>query len=190
VIRISMSGVGDVQAELDAMADRLRDLRPVMQIAAQDTVTLTDQSFEDQTSPSGDGWAEHSPTTVALRMKRRNQTGPRKRRPRGQRAQEQRLPDVRKLLDTGRLRQSMTGTAGRTGFSFGSNVIYAGAQQFGNPENRLFGKKRAPIPARPFMPIVAEGSRFALMTTGSAGQHWSRVRALVSHYIRTGELTG
>jgi hypothetical protein len=40
------------------------------------------------------------------------------------------------------------------------------------------------------MPVTLDGSRFALMTTGSAGQHWTRIRAMVSKYIRTGDLTG
>lgn len=39
-----------------------------------------------------------------------------------------------------------------------TNLPYGEVHQFGNPNNKIFGMKKAPIPARPFMPIKKDGS--------------------------------
>lgn len=171
-MKVESTGIDDVQVQLEEIRDRLANLQPVMQVAVADTVTLIDDSFDSQSSPSGAPWAGLSEVTLARRRKGKGSGSP------------------RALIDTGRLRQSITGQASDQGFRFGTNVVYGGAQQFGNPRNRFFGKHPAPIPARPFMPIERDGgSRFKLMTTGSAATHWSQIRRMVAHYVRTGEIT-
>lgn len=171
-MKIEVSGIDETQQRLEEIRARLADLTPVMQVAVADTVTLIDDSFDGQRSPGGQPWAPLSAITIARRRR-----GPGNGFP-------------RILINTGRLRQSITGQAGNKGFHFGTNVVYAGAQQFGNPNNRYLGRARAPIPARPFLPVESRGGRFGLMNTGAAGQHWTAVRRMVAHYIRTGELTG
>lgn len=161
-MEIKGRGIDEAQERLEQIRARLENLQPVMEVAAQDTVTLIDDSFDGQRSPDGTPWQELSEKTIARRRKGRG-TG-----------------EPRALIDTGRLRQSITGRGSRRGFTFGTNVIYGGVQQFGGGRSR--------IPARPFLPIVRSGGRFSLMTTGYAGQHWSQVRRAVAHYIRTGEI--
>ena len=93
------------------------------------------------------------------------------------------------LVDTARLRNSITGNAGARGFSFGTNVAYAGPQNFG-ARIRTFGRgSPRQLPARPFLPVTGSGGRFSLMTGGAAGAHWTRTRSMIAHYIRTGEIT-
>lgn len=169
-MKVEATGIDEAQRALEEMRARLANLTPVMQVAVADTVALIDDSFDSQSSPGGAPWAPLKATTIARRRKGGGSGSP------------------RALVDTGRLRQSITGQAGATGFRFGSNVAYAGAQQLGNPNNRFFGRARAPIPARPFMPIEKQGGRFGLMTTGRAATHWSQIRAMVAKYIRTGQI--
>lgn len=176
---IRIDGIEGVLADLSGVTERLRDLTPAMEVAGDATVSVTDESFESQSSPSGDEWADHSPVTVDLRERKRG---------RGRRRASSSAPSMRKLIDTPRLRQSLNAEASKSGFRFGSDAVYAAAQHFGNPENRMFGGKRAPIPARPFFPVVDSGSGLELMTGARADEHWEYVRALVKKYIETGEL--
>lgn len=176
---IRIDGIEGVLADLSGVTERLRDLTPAMEVAAAATVAVTDESFESQSSPSGNEWADHSPVTVELRERKRGR--------RRRRAADS-APSMRKLIDTSRLRQSINAESSKTGFRFGSDVVYAAAQHFGNPENRMFGGKRAPIPARPFFPVVGRDSGLELMTGARADEHWEYVRDLVKKYIETGEL--
>lgn len=61
------------------------------------------------------------------------------------------------LHDTGRLMNSITHQADSDGVDVFTDVEYAAAQQFGNPNNRMFGKAPAPIPARRFFMIDEAG---------------------------------
>lgn len=193
-MRLSVDGVEDAIAELDDVATRMRDLSPVLEVAASDTRTLIDDSFQNSRSPDDSAWATHSDVTLMLRARRaagpnRTRSGrvrawTRQRSERAARA----VFNAKPLIDRGRLRASIRSTSTRSSLKFGTNVIYAGPQQFGNPNNRLFNKRRAPIPARPFLPIEGEGGRFGLMTGGRAGVHWRQVVDDVAHYIRTGEI--
>jgi len=63
--------------------------------------------------------------------------------------------DAKPLRDTGRLMNSITHRVNGDSVAVFTDVVYAAAQQFGNPGNRMFGKAAAPIPARPFFPIRA-----------------------------------
>lgn len=206
-MRIQATGIDEAQQRLEEIAARLADLTPVMQVAVADTVTLIDDSFDGQRSPSGAPWAPRSEATDSIRLSLAIQGARfrvasrsegdvsdddlRKARRRAVRSQEKKNSNRKLLIDTGRLRQSITGRSGKTSFQFGTNVVYAATQQFGRSDNKVFGKHPGPIPARPFMPVEAESrGKFRLMNTGAAGQHWSRVRRMVAEYIRTGRLDG
>ena len=66
--------------------------------------------------------------------------------------------------------------------SFGSNVVYAAAQNFGNLANRVFGRAPGPIPARPFLPVSADGRTLEPVV------FWSQKVAEIAHWLKTGEL--
>lgn len=169
-MRITVSGISETESLFREIAARARDLTPVLEVAAADTVTLIDDSFEAGSAPDDAPWAPLSPATVAIRNRRRG---------RG---------IVKPLQDTTRLRRSITATGGASRLAFGTNVPYAAPQQLG-ASIRIFGRGSASIPARAFLPVTSgEGGRFSLMTGGRAGVHWTRVRAMVDRYIRTGEI--
>ena len=106
---ITQTGATEAQARLEAIAARLADITPVMQVAAADTMTLIDDSFAGSRAPDGSPWAPLAASTVARR--------------RG---------TIATILDnTGILRGSMFARGTRTGLAFGTNTPYAAPHQTG-----------------------------------------------------------
>lgn len=128
---------GDAHAALQDLQGRLRNLRPALEDVGEEIQDSILDAFRRQRSPYGAFWNRLSPVTLA----RRRGGG----------------KGARKLLDTGRLRNSFTVRATSRGVTVGTNVVYARTHQFGNPRNRMFGKGPAPIPARPFMMVTPDG---------------------------------
>jgi phage virion morphogenesis protein len=124
----------ELQDALNQLAARVEDLTPVMDALGQVLVTRSDLSFRREETPWGQRWTPLSEVTLERR--------------RGTSAQI--------LRDTGRLAASITARASRTQVQVGTNVVYAAVHQFGNPLNQFYNTPRgarAPIPARPFLPI-------------------------------------
>lgn len=108
-MQIRIEGIEEAIAELDDVATRMRDLTPVLTVAAQDTRTLIDDSFQNSRSPDDSPWRPLSERTLARR----------------------RGSDARILVDTARLRNSIQSTAAQRSLRFGTNVVYGGTHQFG-----------------------------------------------------------
>ena len=82
------------------------------------------------------------------------------------------------LLDSTRLSRSLLNASyGARSIKFGTNVEYAGFHQFGTRR----------IPARPFMPITAQGE---LTMAGPAKLVFDRISRQVGNYIVNGKLVG
>lgn len=189
---MAAAGIRETMARLRGIAERTRNLTPVLRIAAEDIKALIDDSFARSASPDGQQWDPLSPATLALR-------GRSSRGRRAVRRIQRQLAGAagpigaigiaatfaRPLQDTGRLRQgSFASVSGPTTISIGTNVPYAGPQQFGNPQNRMFGGASAPVPARPFLPFAGPpGGPYVFMRSGPAGEAWKRIRELVANYI-------
>lgn len=87
------------------------------------------KSFNEKKSFEGIGWAPPKESTKKLGFKEQ-------------------------LNKTGKLKKSIqNGKRIQNGFEFKSDLKYASVQQFGNKNNKIFGKANAPIPARPFIPV-------------------------------------
>ena len=157
------TGLVEAMDELEAITARIRDLSPVLTVAAQDTKTLIDDSFRRSRSPDGSAWSPLAPSTI-----KRRRHGPRTR------ARKATI-----LVDTDVLRKSMYSTSDKSSLTMGTITPYAVYHQFGN--GRML---------RPFMPITGSVTSYQLMTGGPAGRHWRDVRAMVIEYIRTGQITG
>lgn len=158
-----VAGLAEAMDELEAITARIRDLSPVLTVAAQDTKTLIDNSFRRSRGPDGKLWKELLPSTVKRRRQGRNR-GARK---------------ATILVDTGVLKNSMYSTSDKSSLTMGTITPYAVYHQFGN--GRML---------RPFMPIEGSITSYQLMTGGPAGRHWRDVRDMVIEYIRTGQITG
>ena len=119
------------------------NLRPVLGAIGNAMRESSVLRFRDSTAPDGGRWKPLSPVTVALR--RKGSSSP--------------------LLDTGRLRNSLTFAVGSRHVDIGTNVIYAGTHQFGARKGAYGKTKRnSPIPwgnvpARPFLGVSRTDER-------------------------------
>lgn len=208
-MRIQARGIDAALRKLEEMRGRVANLRPAMEVIGEMILEETRQSFRQEASPDGTKWAPLSDVTILRRVTRTNKTG--KRLQRFGPAKEFAIHDIRRartksgratkraiaaftggakiLYDRGHLFGGISSTASDRTLRFGSDVVYARAQQLGNPDNKMFGKKLAPIPARPFFPVVdLGGGRWAKMTTGRGGEMWRQVATTLRQYVLTGKL--
>lgn len=151
-----------VAAMLRQLAERMDKLAPVMAEIGDVVVNQTDEAFERGASPGGARW------------------------PRSGRV---RVHGGQTLIDTGRLRNSITRRVASTSVEVGSNVVYAAIQQLGGRTaphvirprrkkalafgGRVFRSVNHPgsnIPARPFLP-------------DDASLDWEEIRATIRRYL-------
>lgn len=130
-----VQGAGiDAWAEAFAAPDGA--LRAIGEVLLEDI----EQRFQAETDPWGKAWAPLSDVTIALREKAGKL---------GKKLQ------VDRLLANSKAYRVVDKTV--TVFLGGPAAAYARVHQFGNPRNKFFGKGRAPIPARPMMPVKKRG---------------------------------
>lgn len=114
---------------------------PMRQIASELAESARD-AFGQSTDPWGDAW---EPLSVQTKIRRLGGTGKVFTKKGGLRkgAIRRAAGGFQPLLDTGRLRNSISQRSGRDFAEAGTSVIYAATHQFG----------RGNIPARPFLPL-------------------------------------
>jgi hypothetical protein len=61
------TGLAEAMDELEAITARIRDLSPVLTVAAQDTRTLISDSFRKSRSPDGSPWTPLASSTIKRR---------------------------------------------------------------------------------------------------------------------------
>lgn len=156
----------DAADRVRAIANRTGNMMPVIRAIASAMRTATSRRFDAGRDPDGAAWRTLSPTTISMRRRGRGEGGP------------------RPLLDTGRLRRSITFSATANTLRFGTNVVYAAAQQFGNQHNRIFGRTPAPVPARRFLPLSVDGGRLAPEGLRET------INAITREWIESGHIVG
>lgn len=103
------SNVEEVEAELEGIESRVRDLTPALRVGAAAIDKLVDDTFQQKRDPAGRPWSPYKPSTVKKHKGR-----------------------VRSLLqNTARLRRSWTARATKSAIVFGTNVPYARFHQEG-----------------------------------------------------------
>ena len=160
-------GVDDarVQGALKRLRRRMRDMRDVFDEIGRRLMTSTDMRFKTGTAPSGEPWTRSGGAEARGDGSER---GPRR---------------GLTLVDTGRLRQSITRRATAIEVRVGTNVAYAGIHQLGGktaartirPKNKkalYWPGARHPVksvrhpgstvPARPFLG-VSRGDEAAML---------------------------
>lgn len=108
---VTIRGLIETQAVLTDLLDRVEDLSPLMSQIGAYGEESTRNRFETQTGPDGKVWEK------SARVKAKG----------GQ-----------TLVDSGRLRDSITWRADKDSAEWGTNLIYAGAHQFGIDEAVTF----------------------------------------------------
>ncbi len=170
--RLQVTGLREVQAELDAIERRLGDVGPALTAVGQATLERAARAFREQTSPDdGRAWAPLAASTLAISPERRG---------------------APILNATGDLLRSLTFSVAGGKLTFGALSPAARVAQFGKQKVRtLFGhrvarprrKRGGPppppgpgrVPARPYLPL------------DPAGVHWVTMRALIRDWLITGE---
>lgn len=152
-INSRIEGLEQAQQALARLRDAGAKLRPLMQVIAQDLESSTRLRFQDGRDPSGKPWL---PLSAATRFSRaRKAAGGRvytaSRRRTTAAFTRAYLGNMQPLLDTGRLRNSITSRYGGDYAEVGTNVVYAPIHQFGGKAGRGVN-----IPARPFIGMSAD----------------------------------
>jgi phage virion morphogenesis protein len=134
-----------VTSALRRLSNISKDMSPAMRAIGNALVANVSLGFVDGTDPWGRKW---SPLSALTASRRKGGNG-------GQ-----------PLMDTGRLRGSITYKATKDGVVIGTNVKYATTHQFGAKQGQYGRTKRngpipwGNIPPRPFLPI--SGAQSAL----------------------------
>lgn len=150
-----IEGLEAAQQALARLRESGAKLRPVMAVIAQDLESSTKLRFTDGRGPDGKPWLPLSAATRISRAKRA--AGGKvyvKNRTRTTAAFTRAfLGGMQPLLDTGRLRNSITSRASNDFAEVGTATVYARIHQFGGKAGR--GRK-VTIQARPFIGMSAD----------------------------------
>lgn len=155
-ISVDVQSAG-VQRTLGALGDRARNLRPAFAAIGEDIIATALLGFKDSKDPYGALWRPLKPATIAKRRKGKG------------------AGSAKPLLDTGRLRNSITKRLrGNSGVEIGTNVVYAAIHQFGGQAGR--GRK-VNIPQRSFLATADRGlpREYAEIIRDRLAQHFGRV---------------
>ncbi len=151
---------GTIEAALGRLTRSASDLRPAMRDMGGLLEKETDDNFRTQGRPS---WKPLASATILNRIMGKDREGKRK----GLASVFKKNGDLRQstqrklegglsiLQDTGVLRKSIRAHADRDTVTIGSVLEYAAIHQFGSMAGR---NRHVRIPARPFIPVDAEGN--------------------------------
>lgn len=148
---------GDIREALGRLAQRGENLRPVLQAIGDDMVERTKRRFETSTGPDGQAWAPNSTATLGLLADRLGKSF-RKKDGSLNKSGSARLANKKPLIgESGDLRRQFAALASDSDVTVTSTPGYAAIHQFGGKAGR--GHKVV-IPARPFLPIRADGTLY------------------------------
>lgn len=150
-MRITSKGITETNKHLQEMIARAKSLKPAMDAGALDVKTLIDDAFYKSIDPTtGNPWQDLAESTKESRRKG-NGGG---------------LHKI--LVDTGRLRGSITATGFDKSIVYGTNVAYGAVHQKGGVK----------VPQRKFLPDSFDA--------GPALKVADRIRKRILNYITKG----
>lgn len=150
-IEVADSGV---QAALDALAQRIGNMEPVLQAIGEDIMARAKQRFETSTGPDGQRWAPNARATIEAFIAKRGGFGKRGINKKGRDLAMGKRPLIG---ESGDLRRNFHVRADEVSVTVAHSAIYAAIQQFGGQAGK---GRRATIPARPFLPVQSSGELY------------------------------
>ena len=148
-----------VAAMLIQAQDKFNDLSPVLQAIGDDIIERTKQRFASATAPDGTPWVPNTEATLINYIRQRggfsDKTG--KITKKGQQLAISKRPLQGESGDLAQQFNKLV-VSGDT-LLVGSTMEYAAMQQFGGTKAQ-FPNLWGDIPARPFLPIMADGSLY------------------------------
>lgn len=149
-----------VQSLLQTLQKRMGNLQPAFSALGGDMESRVKQRFDAQSAPDGTPWERLSDTTMALYVRGFSQGHFKKSGDLNKRGASK-LASKKKLIGkTGDLSRQIGFTATPESLTLYSTPVYAAMQHFGGitASNSMIPGRR--IPARPFMPVKADGSLY------------------------------
>jgi phage gpG-like protein len=148
-----------VKAAFDALGARMSDFSPVLMALSDDIIERTKQRFASTTAPDGTPWKPNTQATLIAFITKQGgfsgKTG--KITKKGQNIATGKRPLQGESGDLARQFSSLV--VGGNQLLLGSTMIYARMQQFGGTKAQ-FSNLWGDIPARPFLPITADGALY------------------------------
>jgi phage virion morphogenesis protein len=147
-----------VIGDLSNLERKLRQLqRPALQTTGRQVgealVSSTIRRFNEQRDPEGKPWQPLAAATVLGGLSSKSYT----KRGRLRKSAERKLQNRKILIDSARLRNSISSTARGSSVAVGTNVEHARIHQFGGDAGRKTA--RVNVPARPFLGVSADDRR-------------------------------
>lgn len=129
-IYMSITVKDTLTSALLALEKELADSKERMEIAGDIIIEETEKAFSSRTSSDGKPWKKLSEVTLERKAA----------------GYDKSKGKLQKQLTKGKLKTKA--------FDIGSKLAYSSAQQFGNPFQKAFGRGKAPLPARPMLPLA------------------------------------
>jgi len=147
---------GNIHAALKRIMDATQNMEPAMRSIGEIVMEISKRSFDNSASPDGTPWAPNSQATILNYLEQTN--GNYKKDGKLSAKGTQRAINKKPLIGQSRdLQRQFSYSATADSVTITNSMVYAAMQQFGGTKQQfphLWGN----IPARPFMPIDAEGN--------------------------------
>jgi phage gpG-like protein len=137
---ITIEGMDASTQTVTAIQGFASDIGTTVEKAARIVEDKIRQTFRDLRDPWGNAWPPLSPVTIAQR-------------------QAHNSFNIQPLVDKGTMFDSLQTIrqGDNSSVTIGGPGMFPDVQQFGNPENKAWGRGHAPIPARAFFPLREGG---------------------------------
>lgn len=146
----------EVTAALTALAARIDNMQPVMHEIGEDIMERTKRRFGTGIGPDGQRWQQNAASTVLSAIAKLGKKARLKNGNLSKKAQKT-LMGKKVLVDTGALARQFSVSASSDSVTVSNSMIYAAIHQFGGEAGL---GKNVTIPARPFLPVTADGGLY------------------------------
>lgn len=152
-IEVQDSGV---QAALQAISNRVGNMRPILQAIGEDIIERTKERFATSTGPDGQRWKSNARSTIEAFISRQRGYGKK-----GINKKGRDLAMGKRVLigESHDLARQFHVNASASSVTVGNTMKYAAMQQFGG-KKLAFPNLWGDIPARPFLPIKQNGELY------------------------------
>lgn len=145
-----------VHAALQALAQRLGNLSPILKTIGEDLMERTKERFGTSTGPDGQRWKPNARATIEAFLDARGGFGKKGINKKGQGLAMGKKP----LIASGLLANSFNVKLAADGRGVSVNTNWRAAEIKGGAAVHQFGSLNGRIPARPFFPIKSDGSLY------------------------------
>lgn len=145
------------EAALNRLVKTTTDIRPAFVEIGERLVEVSKQSFERSASPDGQAWVPNSPATIIAYLEKISGSFKKKDGKLSKKGIDRVISKKPLIGESRDLSRQFSYSADASSLVVRNTQIYAAIQQFGGTKS-AFPQLWGDIPARPFMPLNADGS--------------------------------